>query len=89
MVSVLTVSGMISVHSRRAVFTALAGVAGVSEADVERGRVVVVHDDAVTDEAIAAAIDAVGCTVTSIERVSRRRLPVHRGTVEPEADGTA
>ena len=38
MVSVLTISGMVAVHSKRAVFTALSGVAGVISAEVEMGR---------------------------------------------------
>src|SRR4051794_19680470 len=33
MVSILTISGMLAVHSKRAVFTALAGVPGVISAD--------------------------------------------------------
>jgi len=74
MVSVLTISGMVAVHSKRAVFTALSGVPGVSRAEVELGRAVVEHDAAVTADTLAAAIAVVGCELTSV-RVERR-LPM-------------
>ena len=74
MVSVLTISGMVAVHSRRAVFTALSGVPGVARADVELGRAVVEHDATVTADALAEAIAVTGCEVTSV-RVERR-LPM-------------
>ena len=86
MVSVVKVSGMIAVHSRRAVFTALAGVPGVITAEVELGRVEIVHDDNVAPETIAAAIESAGCAVTSVERVGRRTLPVRQAFTD--ADGT-
>jgi hypothetical protein len=80
MVSVLTISGMVAVHAKRAVFTALSGVAGLTAADVARGRAVVEHGDDVDEAAIIAAIESVGCSVTSIERVARRSLPIdHSG----------
>jgi len=74
MVSVLTISGMIAVHSKRAVFTALSGVPGVRHADVELGRAVVEHDADVTGDLLAEAIAVTGCAVTSV-RVERR-LPL-------------
>jgi copper chaperone CopZ len=74
MVSVLTISGMVAVHSKRAVFTALSGVPGVISADVEMGRAVVEHDVATTADAMASAVAIVGCEVTSV-RVERR-LPL-------------
>lgn len=77
MVSILTISGMIAVHSKRAVFAALAGVPGITSADVELGRAVIAHDERATSEAMGAAIESVGCAVVSIERVSRRSLPLH------------
>ena len=52
MISVLTISGMMAVHARRAVFTALAGVPGVASAEVELGRAVVEHDATTTHEAL-------------------------------------
>jgi copper chaperone CopZ len=74
MISVLTISGMIAVHSKRAVFTALSGVPGVAEADVELGRAVVDHDACVTRAALAEALSVVGCEL--VEIATERRLPV-------------
>ena len=74
MVSILTISGMVAVHGKRAVFTALSGVPGVRSADVELGRAVVDHDSDVSPDALRDAIALVGCEVTDI-RVERR-LPL-------------
>jgi len=74
MISVLTISGMIAVHSKRAVFTALSGVPGVAQADVELGRAVVDHDEHVTRAALAEALSVVGCEL--VEITTERRLPV-------------
>ena len=74
MVSILTISGMVAVHAKRAVFTALSGVPGVKSADVELGRAVVEHDASATSAALTEAIAIVGCEVTAI-RVERR-LPL-------------
>jgi copper chaperone CopZ len=74
MISVLTISGMIAVHSKRAVFTALSGVPGVAHADVELGRAVVDHEAHVTRDALAEALAIVGCELLNI--TAERRLPV-------------
>jgi copper chaperone CopZ len=74
MVSVLAISGMMAVHAKRAVFTALSGVPGVTSADVELGRAVVEHDGHVTAQALTEAVALAGCVVTHI-RVERR-LPL-------------
>jgi copper chaperone CopZ len=74
MVSVLTISGMLAVHAKRAVFTALAGVPGVVSAEVEMGRVVVVHEPTTSAAALSEAIAAIGCDVTSVR--TERRLPL-------------
>jgi len=74
MTSVLTISGMIAVHSKRAVFTALSGVLGVTHAEVERGRAVVEHDSRATADAFAEALSIVGCTLVKI--ATERRLPI-------------
>ena len=74
MVSILTISGMIAVHAKRAVFTALAGVPGVASADVELGRAVVDHDARATPEALRDAIALAGCEVIDIR--IERRLPL-------------
>ena len=74
MVTVLTISGMIAVHSRRAVFTALSGVPGVTAAEVTLGLAVVEHDAHTTADALIHAVAITGCEVTDI-RVERR-LPL-------------
>ena len=74
MVSILTISGMVAVHAKRAVFTALAGVPGVKSADVELGRAVVEHDASTTGAELTDAVALAGCEVTAI-RVERR-LPL-------------
>lgn len=74
MLSRATIRGMRSVHCVRAVFTALAGVEGVTRADVALGSAEIEHDARTTPEAVAKALDALGYGVTSWE--SERRLPV-------------
>ena len=74
MTSVLTISGMIAVHSKRAVFTALSGVPGVVHAHVELGRAVVEHDERATRDAFSSALSIVGCALVAI--ATERRLPV-------------
>ena len=76
MVSILTISGMVAVHSKRAIFTALAGVPGITSAQVELGRAVIDHDERATEDAMTAAVESVGCSVVAIERGSGRSLPV-------------
>jgi copper chaperone CopZ len=73
-VAVLTIRGMASVHSVRAVFTALAGVEGIERADVTMGRAVVEHDGRATPEQLAAAVALAGYEVVDW-REERRRLP--------------
>jgi len=65
---------MASVHSVRAVFTALAGVEGIERADVTMGRAVVEHDGRATPEQLAAAVALAGYEVVDW-REERRRLP--------------
>jgi copper chaperone CopZ len=74
MVSILTISGMMAVHAKRAVFTALAGVTGVVSAQVEMGRAVVEHDASTTSDALREAVVLAGCEVTSVR--IERRLPL-------------
>lgn len=73
-VSILTISGMVAVHAKRAVFTALAGVPGVLSAEVDMGRAVVEHDASTTSEALREAVALAGCEVTSVK--IERRLPL-------------
>jgi copper chaperone CopZ len=73
-VSVLTISGMVAVHAKRAVFTALAGVPGVTSAEVGLGRAVVEHEPSVSPDALSEAVSLAGCTVTDVRL--ERRLPL-------------
>ena len=74
MTTTLTISGMAAVHAVRAVFTALAGVEGITSADVSLGRAVIEHDGRATPERLAAAVALAGCEVVGWE-VERRTLP--------------
>ena len=73
-VTVLTIRGMASVHSVRAVFTALAGVEGIERADVSMGRAVVEHDGRATPDRLAAAVALAGYEVAE-SREERGQLP--------------
>jgi len=67
----LAIDGMLSVHAKRALFTALSGVAGVSRADVRMGSAVLECDGRVHEDELRAAVETAGCRVASI----RRELP--------------
>lgn len=75
MVTVANVAGMRTVHCVRAVFTALAGVDGITRADVALGRVVIDHSGAATENRIREAIEIAGYEVTSTTH-DRRTLPL-------------
>ena len=62
-------------HAARAIFTALAGVDGVVQADVNRGIAVVEHDGRATLTALREAVALAGFEVTGV-REERRVLPV-------------
>jgi copper chaperone CopZ len=68
----VAIEGMLSVHAKRAVFTALAGIDGVHRAEVEVGSALVDADASVAEDVIRAAIDELGLRVTSITK----ELPV-------------
>lgn len=70
-----SISGMTCVHCVRAVFTSLAGVEGISSADVSIGRAVIDHDGTVTPEEIRAAIKIAGYDVVDIKS-DARTLPI-------------
>lgn len=65
---------MNSVHSKRAVFTGLAGVPGVARAEVTLGRAEVEHDDTVSENALREAVAVAGYQVTDAA-TDRRTLP--------------
>lgn len=70
----LTIEGMSCVHCKRAVFTALAGVPGVTSADVSIGRAEVDHEPGVELDQLREAIAAAGYRVVDGEQ-DRRVLP--------------
>jgi copper chaperone CopZ len=74
MTSILTISGMVAVHSKRAVFTALSGVPGVTSAEVELGRAVVEHHAGTPAESLIEAVALAGVEVIDIR--NERRLPL-------------
>ena len=67
----LAIDGMLAVHARRAVFTALSGVGGVTSAEVEMGRAVLTCDGPVCEDELREAVAAAGCRVVAV----RRELP--------------
>jgi copper chaperone CopZ len=69
------ISGMTCAHCVRAVFTSLAGVAGIERADVSIGQAVVEHDGSITPEQIRDAVAVAGYEVTSTT-ADRRTLPI-------------
>jgi len=71
----LLIPGMVAIHARNAVYTALGGGAGVERAEVELGRAVVTHDGSVLEDALRAAIEGVGFGVAEI-RLLPRELPL-------------
>jgi copper chaperone CopZ len=75
MITTLRIGGMLAVHARRAVFTALAGVEGITAADVELGRAVVEHDGRATADRLREAVAAAGFEVVEVVE-ERRRLPL-------------
>jgi copper chaperone CopZ len=75
MLTTVSVSGMTCAHCVRAVFTSLAGVAGIKRADVTIGQAVIEHDGTVTPEQIRDAIAVAGYTVGDT-RDDRRTLPL-------------
>ena len=68
----LVIEGMLSVHAKRAVFTALAGVHGVHHADVEIGGAVLDTDASVRENDLRATIESLGLRVASMTK----ELPV-------------
>ena len=75
MQTTVSISGMTCAHCVRAVFTSLAGVAGIDRADVSIGKAIIEHDGTVTPEEIRAAVALAGYEVTEIA-TGRRTLPI-------------
>ncbi len=75
MQTTVSISGMNSAHSIRAVFTSLTGVEGISRADVTLGRAAIEHDSAISSDEIREAIAVAGYEVTAISE-NKRILPL-------------
>lgn len=69
----LTIAGMRSVHSVRAIYTALTAVDGITHAEVRLGSADITHDGRATCAALSKAIELAGYQVESCEE-NRRRL---------------
>jgi copper chaperone CopZ len=76
MITRVRIDGMSCQHCVRAVFTALAGVEGVTRADVGIGVAEVEHDGSVTVDKLREAIDIAGYHVLGEEPNPRRSLPL-------------
>jgi copper chaperone CopZ len=70
------IGGMRSVHAARAVWTALAAVAGVTTAEVVLGRAVIEHDGRATVDALREAIAMAGCVRLQTTEARQRSLPL-------------
>ena len=70
------IAGMRSVHSARAVYTALASVPGVTTAEVVVGRAIVDHDGRATQEALREAIALAGYDLLETSEERQRSLPL-------------
>lgn len=75
MITRARVEGMSCQHCVRAVFTSLAGVAGVMRADVSIGAIEVEHDGTVSVDALRDAVAVAGYAVGDAV-VDRRQLPM-------------
>jgi copper chaperone CopZ len=72
---------MVSVHCTRAVFTALAPVAGILRADVAIGRATIEHDGRATLASLRDALAQAGYEIEAAEE-DRRGMPVLPGTAD-------
>lgn len=75
MVTTVMISGMVSEHCKRAVYTSLAALPGISTAEITMGRAVVEHDGSVTADSLKEAISVTGYEVVDVVE-DRRRLPI-------------
>lgn len=75
MTTIVTISGMRTVHCVRAVFTALGAVEGIVRANVTMGRAVIEHDGHATAQRLRDAVCTAGYDVTET-RDLQRVLPV-------------
>ena len=71
----IVIEGMLAVHARHAVFTALGAVPGITRAEVELGRAVVEHDGsasaATIERGLREVIEATGFEVVRVTTLPR------------------
>lgn len=65
----LTIAGMPAVHAKHAVFTALAGVPGVTTAEVNMGSATIDCNSPVSEAQLREALDSAGVQLTAMVRV--------------------
>lgn len=65
------IDGMLAVHARHAVYTALSAVEGLTHAEVELGRAELTHDGRASEAAIRDAVEAAGFTVREVRALPR------------------
>ena len=75
-VTTATIGGMRTPHCVNAVFTALAGVPGVSRAEVKIGRAEVEHDGSATEASLRDAIALAGYELLETTEERQRTLPL-------------
>jgi copper chaperone CopZ len=79
MKTVVTIAGMRGEHCKRALFTALTPVAGITSAEVTLGCITVEHDGTVTEQELRDAIAVTGYVVAGVGE-ERRSLAVIDGS---------
>jgi copper chaperone CopZ len=75
-VTTARIGGMRSAHCVRAVFTALAGVPGISRADVQLGRAEIEHDGRAAEDVLRDAIAVAGYELLETTEERQRTLPL-------------
>jgi copper chaperone CopZ len=73
----LVIEGMLAIHAKHAVFTALSGVEGLVRAEVELGKATVefAAQNPRAEQSLRAAVEAAGFTLRGI-RALPKTLPV-------------
>jgi Cu+-exporting ATPase len=75
-VTIAQIDGMRTAHCVRAVFTALAGVPGISRADVQLGRAEIEHDGGAAEDVLRDAIAVAGYELLETTEERQRTLPL-------------
>lgn len=86
MQTVLRLEGMRTVHCVRAVTTALAGVGGITAAQVRIGEAELEHLSPLDRDALERAIGLAGYSLREV--IVYRALPLHPGDVSPGSPPT-